>query len=139
MIFSLKGTNMEKQEYQKVTPKLVYYRVKLSDFKKSTLRYCLYCGKEVVEFISVISQNEKVFEFFNIDKIGTKRHFNLCFECFEKLHDLLEEIEQEGYQVLDENEFPDLDKELSEFPEDGTDMPKSSKPRGRPKKLNEGR
>jgi len=90
-----------------ITKKLEYHKTKLR-----FTQVCAYCGKENLEFIVVISPNEKVFEFFNRPKLGNSNKFYLCPECFEKLKDLLQDIEVEGWSIIEEDEFPDLDNEL---------------------------
>jgi len=64
--------------------------------------------------------NSKIFELFGQELINsTPRYFPLCPQCFDKLKDLLEEIESDGWIELDENEFPDLDEEIEKYPENG--------------------
>lgn len=102
-----------------ITKKLEYYTAKVSDFKKNydQPRNCVYCGKEITEYIVITTLNEKIFDLFNRPKLGgSTNRFNLCFECFERFHDLLEDIESEGWQILEEDseEFEDLNNELEE-------------------------
>jgi Fe-S oxidoreductase len=99
----------------KVTPKLEFVKVKPIT-KTSHLRYCSYCQREqnkTEDFFKVISSNIEIFKFFHQYKLGSARCFFLCSECFQKLHQTLEEIEEEGYEVLDpdSDEFKDLDED----------------------------
>jgi hypothetical protein len=99
-----------------IEPKLKVEKVKPIE-KKRQLRYCSYCQREqneTEEFFDVISSNIEIFKFFHNDKFGTTRNFFLCPQCFEKLRELLSEIESEGWYLLDENEFTFTEEELAE-------------------------
>jgi uncharacterized protein with PIN domain len=86
-----------------INSKLEYYKIK-PRWRKD----CEYCQKPSEDFYVVNSSNEKIFQFFNRSKLGTANQFYLCPQCFEKLHDLLEEIESENWVQL-EDEYPDDD------------------------------
>jgi hypothetical protein len=106
-----------------IESKLRYEKVKPVTEKKGLLRYCSYCQREqnqTEEFFDVVSSNIEIFKFFHRDKFGSQKNFFLCHECFGKLKDLLNDIESEGWYVLDENEFPDLDREIAENDENGS-------------------
>lgn len=103
------------QEY----PKLQFYKVK----KNNNPMTCCYCQKpDCTDMIRIHTPNAKIFEFFDRPQLGNAMAFYLCPECFEKLRELLEEIESEGYSVLDEDseEFKGLDEEIEENDENGS-------------------
>jgi len=109
---------------EKIAPKLKYYKYKYKMSKYP--RNCDYCQKELKDFIVIISSNLKIFEIFNRSRTGPNS-FYLCPECFEKLHDILEECEKENWIVLDENEFEFTEEDLEG--EDGTGEKKSKESR----------
>lgn len=75
-----------------------------------TIRYkkgqkCDYCFEEFpsgYEFKIIETSNKKICSFFgrNITP-HSHREIRLCQKCFQKLHELLEEIEQEGWEILE--------------------------------------
>jgi hypothetical protein len=106
--------------------KLDYVKVRTTPHK--VVRKCSYCQRpqEVTEdFFIIKTINSKIFELFGQERFlgnPTPKYFPLCPECFEKLKELLEDLESEGWEELDESseEFKDLDEELRKYPEDGT-------------------
>lgn len=104
-----------------MNPKLEYNKVKPIKFYRNCI-YCQRCQRESEYFFVVVSPNARIFEFFNISKLGGANNFYLCSECFEKLHSLLEEIESEDWETLDPDseEFKDLDAEVALNDENGS-------------------
>lgn len=101
----------------KITPKLHYEKV-----KARFPRNCEYCGKEFLDLYVVNSPNQDIFKFFNRPKFRAGQNFYLCPECWDKLHGLLEDIESDGWTVLDPDseEFKGLDEEVQNEDEDGS-------------------
>jgi len=74
------------------------------------IKNCISCGKEITIGIVVESFDEKILDIFNIDKLarGSCHYLYFCNDCFDEIHPKLEEIESEGWYVL-EDEYPNDD------------------------------
>jgi hypothetical protein len=68
---------------------------------------CDYCFKRFSELKYFVTNNREILDFFR--KPSTSRHsrrgIRLCQTCFTKLHSTLEEIENEGWQTLEESDY----------------------------------
>jgi len=90
--------------------KLTYFRERCSKHFK-----CDYCFNTLDdEYFSVVTTDDKIISFFGFVKTSySQKKIHLCKECFGKLHELLEDILQEGWTVLeDENLDDDLEGEM---------------------------
>jgi hypothetical protein len=85
--------------------KLEYITVK---YKKSyPCSYCFKYFSEGTEFIQVFTRNRKILDFFGKGVTARKRGMwiSLCPQCFSKLHNLLEDTENEGWITLEESDY----------------------------------
>jgi len=96
--------------------KLQYYKESTKNRKCKFYPTCRYCSKELSDFFVVETKNKKIISFFGLIETGHYTIIHLCEDCFSRFHSLMEECEQENWQVLDPDseEFEDLDNELEE-------------------------
>jgi hypothetical protein len=80
--------------------------------KYKTSKSCEYCFKEFpegFEFVQVMTGNHEVLEIFGKQSTKMKSSYqghwiHLCPDCFNKLHDLMEDCEAEGWVQLEDEE-----------------------------------
>lgn len=90
-----------------ISPKLTQFIVKYKISKNC--EYCLKEFPEGFEFVQIVTHNDQLLEVFGkrttrMGASGSAMDIHLCPECFNKPHDLLEETEQQGWQVLEDEE-----------------------------------
>jgi fructose/tagatose bisphosphate aldolase len=80
-------------------------RLNISTVRFKKKHRCAYCFEEGFEFIIIETSNKEICSFFGRDITPhSHRNIRLCQKCFEKLHDLLNEVENEGWEILSEEE-----------------------------------
>jgi hypothetical protein len=65
--------------------------------------YCFQRFPSAHKFRIIVTSNENILNFFGRNRTKhSQQGIRLCQSCFEKLHSTLEEMESEGWTVLEE-------------------------------------
>ena len=85
-------------------------RLEISVIQYKHAQECNYCFEGFpsgYEFKFFTTDNREILLFFQKPSTSrtSRRGIRLCQKCFDKLHDLLNELENEGWQTLEESDY----------------------------------